>query len=361
MNKIVLFTSNTKGGIIQLTEQLCRELSEMKYSVRCFVPDTVEESTFLAENQMINKYKKINTINPKDSGVKRLANEIYLETPDLVWFTDSTILTYEVCLALEKKSIKCMVTFHDAAGFHPANRLSLRKKMHNMVLNTYSKTVIEKADILLTLSEESKIKMQKKYPAQGNKVRMMNLGAHIPAIEPICPPEMKESSEDYFMFFGRIDKYKGLDTLFSAYLNVGENKPMLVVAGSGRFSDRERELADKSQGLIINRYISDSEMIWLFQNALAIVLPYIEATQSGVIPIAYHYGKPVIVSDVPGLTQFVVDGKTGFICRTEKDYISKINIIQNVDLRKQMNDECIQYSHCILEWKKNIRVLLKGL
>lgn len=359
MKKIVLFTANTKGAMIQFTEQLFRELSDMQYDVMCFIPDATEGDWATKPNPRINKYRKINTVNPLNGKLTALVNRIVNEAPYLVWFADSTILTYEISILLKKGGIRCMVTFHDAAGFHPTNKKSLKKWLHNAVLNTYAKTSIRKIDVLLTLSKGSKKTMEERCPSERARIRMMNLGAHIPNVQPRRPQELNNGNEnDFLLFFGRIDKYKGLKTLFEAYIKGGEKMPALVVAGSGKMSNEEQSLADRTDGIIINRFMTDSEMLWLFQHSMALILPYIEATQSGIIPIAYHYGKPVIVSNVEGLTQFVEDGKTGYVCQEIDGYVNAIYNINNVDNRNTMSKCCLKYHEEHFNWERNIKVLL---
>ena len=64
---------------------------------------------------------------------------------------------------------------------------------------------------------------------------------------------------------------------------------------------------------IINTYISDEEVTELFTISDVIVLPYISATQSGIIPIAYAFKKPVIASNVGAISEVVDDGITGIL------------------------------------------------
>lgn len=51
--------------------------------------------------------------------------------------------------------------------------------------------------------------------------------------------------------------------------------------------------------ILINRYIKDEEIAWLFNHAKLTVYPYISATQSGVLSVSCYFGKPIIASDVP--------------------------------------------------------------
>jgi len=65
--------------------------------------------------------------------------------------------------------------------------------------------------------------------------------------------------------------------------------------------------------IVHNEYISEERAAEYFQRASVVVLPYIEASQSGVIPMAYSAGKPVVATTVGGLPEMVDDGYTGYL------------------------------------------------
>ena len=184
------------------------------------------------------------------------------------------------------------------------------------------------------------------------------LGAHVPNVEEIRPTEVTE--KQFHLFFGRIEKYKGIDILLNAFSQIQNHKHKLIIAGSGELTRKERKLYNqvKDNVILINRYILDEEMLWLFQRARSVVLPYIEATQSGVIPIAYKFGVPVIVSNVGGLTQFVDNEKTGFICSSEKDYVDALQKLEIDTTRSVMSENAIQYHFQHMNWEKNIAAVL---
>ena len=56
--------------------------------------------------------------------------------------------------------------------------------------------------------------------------------------------------------------------------------------------------------IVHNEYVSDEKRAELFRRASVVVLPYIEASQSGIIPIAYRFGKPVVATTVGGLPEW---------------------------------------------------------
>ena len=121
------------------------------------------------------------------------------------------------------------------------------------------------------------------------------------------------------LFFGHVREYKGLHVLLDAMkLIPEEERPHLTTAGE--FYDPETEYTDHIGKLgiedhveINNRYIPNEEVGRFFQATDLVVLPYISATQSGILQMAYHFNKPVIITDVGGLPDFVERGGTGYV------------------------------------------------
>jgi starch synthase len=110
------------------------------------------------------------------------------------------------------------------------------------------------------------------------------------------------------LFFGRITHYKGLDTLLEAMPIVWETLPevTLTVAGSGEIPDRPA-LVDP-RVTVDNGHIPEDAVPGLFEAASCVVLPYREATQSGIGSEAKQYGRAMIVTDVGGLPELVASG-----------------------------------------------------
>jgi glycosyltransferase involved in cell wall biosynthesis len=118
------------------------------------------------------------------------------------------------------------------------------------------------------------------------------------------------------LFFGRINAYKGLGVLLEAWQRVTSWCPhaKLVIAGTGYdlAQHRERILGDP-QCELIERFIPSEEVASLFARASVVVLPYVEATQSGVLAIALAFGKPAVVTSVGSLPEMVEDGVSGVV------------------------------------------------
>jgi glycosyltransferase involved in cell wall biosynthesis len=168
---------------------------------------------------------------------------------------------------------------------------------------------------------------------------------------------MKLSEEDSILFFGRIEDYKGLDYLIKSMFIVSKKFPdiKLIIAGVGDIKKYENMILDNRNFEIHNRYIQDEEVPSFFQRAKIVVLPYIEGTQTGIIPIAYAFKKPVVVTNVGSIPEVVDNGITGFIVppRDEKSLADAIlKLLVNEKLRKKMGMNAFIKMNEKLSWDK---------
>ena len=130
-------------------------------------------------------------------------------------------------------------------------------------------------------------------------------------------------NENIILFFGFIRKYKGLDLLFEAISLLKNLKPgtlnfKLLIAGEYYENEKSykaqiEKLDIKDQLILRTDFIPDSEVKYFLCAADALIQPYRNATQSGVTPLAYHFEKPMIVTNVGGLPSLVPDGKVGLV------------------------------------------------
>ncbi|MHB8995592.1 MAG: glycosyltransferase family 4 protein [Armatimonadota bacterium] len=120
------------------------------------------------------------------------------------------------------------------------------------------------------------------------------------------------------LFFGRILPYKGLEVLLRAAPLIRRRLPefRLLIAGEGDVSPYGDLLAAEEatgQFELINRFVSDEEMAQLLSRSSLVVLPYLEATQSGVVPLAYGARRPVVATTVGAIPEIVKNGQTGLL------------------------------------------------
>ena len=138
-----------------------------------------------------------------------------------------------------------------------------------------------------------------------------------------------DPGQRYMLFFGLIRDYKGLDLLLKAYADSRFRKmnARLIVAGefysgSEKYLEMEKQLGLEGMVVWKSDFVPDSEVRYCFGAADIVVQPYKSATQSGVTQIAYHFEKPMLVTDVGGLAEIVPDGRVGYVVRPDEHAIA---------------------------------------
>ena len=357
---LILFSSVIEGGILQLAAKILEIISDNQENVRLFIPDNARVTIDSRLSKYVVRFNKptrfLSTKKENKITVKKIIEDV---KPSIIWYLDNSIISSQISRMLESTNIRQFVTIHDPLS-HPTNKKSLKMFIHNLVGTFYKARFQRKCDAIVFLSSESKKRFLEIYPQVHKATYILNLGAHVPPVV-ACKP-ISFNAKDYILFFGRIDKYKGLSTFF----DIAIAKPELpfVLAGNGELTSGEKNKISNCQNIIfVNRYIPDEEMVYLFENCKCVILPYLEASQSGIIPISYHFGKPVIVSDVKGLSQFVINGETGFVCKSLIDYLEAINCVFS-EKYADLSRKSLLYYDSNLDFKKNISDFLnciKGL
>jgi alpha-maltose-1-phosphate synthase len=173
-------------------------------------------------------------------------------------------------------------------------------------------------------------------------------------------PTIKE--ELVLLYFGLISEYKGIEYLILASPKIITQFPevKIIIAGQGDFSPYRKLITIQDNFEIQNTYIPDEKVARLFQRAAVVVLPYTDASQSGVIPIAYSFKKPVIATNVGSLPEVIDDGKTGFIIPPRNSELlaeSAITLLSDELLRKEMGENAYKKMIEELSWDKNADLL----
>lgn len=153
--------------------------------------------------------------------------------------------------------------------------------------------------------------------------------------------------ENYILFFGRIEKYKGIELLYESFINYCDDLSVyLVIAGSGDIYF-QRNINREDRVIFINRYIADEEVADLFKKAHCVIYPYISATQSGVLSLSCYFKRPTLTSDVPFFTYFSAQD----VCLTFRNgnafsLLQKLNyILKNNMLEMQKKQEMFYIRH----------------
>lgn len=198
--------------------------------------------------------------------------------------------------------------------------------------------------------------MINEFKLSNEKVHAIPIGEH--EVAPFKKYERDDLKEDHnlILFFGRIYKYKGLEYLIKAEPLISKKIPdvKIIIAGIGEdFKKYEKMIRDIDNFIIYNRYISYKEGAELFQRCNIVVLPYIEASQSGVIMTAYGFKKPVVVTNVGSIPEVVDNGLTGIIVPPKNSVIlaeSIIKLLRNDDLRRKMGENGYKKLKKDLSW-----------
>jgi glycosyltransferase involved in cell wall biosynthesis len=155
----------------------------------------------------------------------------------------------------------------------------------------------------------------------------------LPALEP-HPPTI--------LFFGRIWPYKGLIHLVRAEPMISQAVPdvEIVIAGEGENLEPYRAaMTNPDRFVVHNRYIGRNELAGLLGRADVVVLPYVDATQSGVVALAYAYSKPVVATTVGGLPEMVEHGITGLLVPPRDEPAladAVVQLLHDATLRQRM-------------------------
>ncbi len=148
-----------------------------------------------------------------------------------------------------------------------------------------------------------------------------------------------KDDETILIFFGLVRKYKGLDILIDALneTELKEHRIRILIIGEfylnpHSFISRIKE-NNRDQFTIINRFVSDSEAADYLHLSDAMILPYRSASQSGVLTNAINFELPVIVSNLPGLTEFIRHGENGLIFENGNKRALLDNILRITDVK----------------------------
>ena len=212
------------------------------------------------------------------------------------------------------------------------------------------------SDKIIVHGKRLKEQIIEEYHLSEDKVHSISIGEH--EVAPFMKYARMDLKEDrnLILFFGRIQKYKGLEYLIMAEPLITKEVPdtKIVIAGAcENFQKYEHIMVNKGNFIIYNYKIPYNEGAELFQRCSVVVLPYVDASQSGVIPTAYGFKKPVVVTCVGSIPEIVDNGITGYIV-PPKDVNALaeaiIKILKDEKLRIQMGENAYIKLKTDLSW-----------
>jgi glycosyltransferase involved in cell wall biosynthesis len=163
-----------------------------------------------------------------------------------------------------------------------------------------------------------------------------------PRSEPLAPP-----ASPSVLLFGRLEQYKGVEVLIEAMPLVWQRRPevRLVVAGEGKAATL---VPDDPRISLISRYISENEVEGLFAGASLVVLPYTQASQSGVGLLAIARGVPVVVSDLGALPDLAHD--TSFVTEAGNASALAATILRHIDDGAEVRGAVLHHAQTHFSW-----------
>jgi len=249
----------------------------------------------------------------------KVSGQVGLNRPDLVILPWSAVYWspfYGIFLLGLKRfrNVKALFICHNVLEHEPS-----------IFKSTLSRIALSHGDVYLTHSEWDKQNLL----SWLGKFRAPQVKACVHPLYPAISAERykKEEArarlgiqrERVLLFFGFIREYKGLEYLLRSMPLLLKEFPIhLVIAGEvwgdpGPYAKLIQKLEISSQVTFLNRYVPNEEVSVFFDAADLVVIPYVSATQSGVVQLSYAFGKPVVVGNVGGLPEAVEDGKTGYL------------------------------------------------
>lgn len=319
-----------RGGLASFDERLARQFTEEGYDTTIYTfslqyPDFLFPGTTQYSSEPapvgIKIRKCINSINPLNWLV--VGNELKKIKPDLVivryWLPLMGPCLGTILRIVKKNRFTKVICIAD-------NVIPHEKRFGDKPFTQY---FVKPVDAFITMSEKVRndLSIFTSKPAQQVVHPLYdNFGEGVPKEEARKKLSLP-TNEKIILFFGFIRKYKGLDVLLEAMNDERIRQSGIKLLVAGEFYEKREEydtliekLGISAQLILRTDFIADSEVRYYLSAADFVIQPYRNATQSGVTPLAYHFEKPMLVTNVGGLPDLVPDGKVGIV--TEPDPVS---------------------------------------
>jgi len=263
--------------------------------------------------------RMINSLNPFNW--YKVAMHINKENPDLIaidwWHPFLGLCHRGITMFLNKKLRKKILFITENVISHEANktdklltRMGLKYAACFLALSNsveqYLNTMFHKKVFRSALPIYDFYKSEETTQTQATNTFRSGLG-------------FKET-DTVFLFFGLVRKYKGLDILISAFAQLKKEHSNIKLLAVGEFYEDAQPYFDLIKELDLandvhleNKYVPNEDVQQYFDASDCLVLPYRSATQSGILSMAYGFGKPVVVTNVGELGALVREGKTGYV------------------------------------------------
>ena len=335
MKIIVLGTSwPYRGGLATFNERLARQFASEGHEVEIWT-FTLQYPSFLFPG----KTQYTGEPAPPDLSIRRVLNScnpfnwlrvgraVRKAAPDLLvccYWMSFFAPAYGVVSRMAKRNgrTRCVALVHNMIPHEP-----------NMLDKLFAPSFVRSQDAFVALSESvvrdidrldkaGKPKTFSPHPIYDHYGERMSK-------DEACKALGMPADKHYMLFFGLVRAYKGLDLLLDAFGQVKDRLPDLQLVIAGEFYEDEDKYRAQiaANGLterviLRNEFVPDADLRKYFGAADLIVQPYKTATQSGVTQVAFHFEKPMLVTNVGGLGEIVHDHKMGYACAPAADAIA---------------------------------------
>lgn len=243
------------------------------------------------------------------SVLREARSAIHALHPDAVHFTGPHLWNVSLVRTLAAQGIPVVHTLHDLDPH--------RGVRFGFLIRFWNQLIVRSADHILVHGQTYRQRLLDwgVLPERVTWSPLLHLFLGNARLEMASDMAASVDYEPWALFFGRLERYKGIEHLISACATMNRSEtsaPLLTIAGRGDMSTLW--VGALPNGVVVhNRLIGDEEAIDLFRRCGVLVLPYVDATQSALIAAAYYFRKPVIVARSGALPEYVEDGRTGFV------------------------------------------------
>lgn len=355
MNILFLYWGK-KGGGAKYSLEISRELAKssdvnlfLSLSTYCEISDRFEElhtpilkiDTYASAFQFIYQYLK---------GIKaierRLENYIRVNQIDVVIIGMDFFWGSNIHKACRRAGAHSILVVHEPTP-HPREPLLM-----SIVKKRELKKSIQTVDHVVALTDHVKKMILDQYQIDQSSVSVIPHGIFsyykAPSKKSLSPDE-----EITILYFGRIEYYKGLDILLDAFLLLEQSDhPLkLEIWGSGDLSGYEEKIEKVDRIQVENGWIDEEKIPEIFQKADICVLPYRDASQSGIVGIASLAGVPIVATPTTGLKEQLKDTDVIFADDFTPQSLALAieNLINDPDLYSYISASEIEYANR-LDW-----------
>lgn len=354
MNIVLVYLGRKGGGSIYSLE-IAKEMSKNE-NLLCIVSKNSENiiqwrqsGVKIIEFDTYKDFKSMVFSILKVRKFFRLKRDILKFKPDVIYHPMLHTFTPIVNLLLYK--IPRIVTLHDPLP---------HKGEENIILDKISRIIARRSSRVIILSEIF-------------KKNVIDMGVDKNIIDVIPHGEFsyysnsmkKTDFNNKIIFFGRISKYKGIDVLLEIFklIKEGNKDAELLIVGSGDITEYKELIEQCKDVTVVNRWINDSEVEHFFSQADILAIPYIDASQSGVIPLAYGFAMPVVAFRVGGIPEQITDGETGFLVEPTNiiEFANKcVYLLDNPNVIEKMGYAGLVKSKQEMGWDRVCELLNKS-